>query len=178
MSLWTDRDAKRFASKFVAKQGLGGCWRWRASTSTDGYGVFYFAGRMVRAHRVSYSLTFGDISVGLTIDHLCRVRDCVNPAHLEAVTIKENSLRGETINADHASRTHCPAGHPLEGDNLSSWQLERGRRMCLTCNREHARARATVMRKAAVHLGLGWKAYVRTYGGSRRTAEQVLEGTL
>ncbi len=73
------------------------CWLWKGGM-TRGYGVYaVWRGnryRNTRAHRVAYELTIGFIPVGLEIDHLCRVRNCVNPAHLEAVTHRENILRG------------------------------------------------------------------------------------
>jgi hypothetical protein len=84
---------ERFWSK-VDKSGPNGCWLWTASArGASGYGQFYWNGSMVGAHRVAYELCKGPVPDGLSIDHLCCVRLCVNPDHLEAVTCAENNLR-------------------------------------------------------------------------------------
>ena len=85
------------------------------------------------AHRVAYEKAYGPIPEGLVIDHLCRNGLCVNPEHLEAVTRKENILRGEGACAQNARKTHCKRGHELIPENL----IERsdGRRDCLLCDR-------------------------------------------
>jgi hypothetical protein len=113
-----------------------GCWIWWGRCTEDGYGMFGTPYK--RAHRVAYEIFKGAIPDGLQIDHLCRVRRCVNPEHLEAVTSKENTLRGETITGLNAQKTHCPQGHPLEGDNL---YLYNGKRSCKECRRNHTRKR-------------------------------------
>ncbi len=71
-----------------------GCWRWTGSVTPQGYGMFAFSDEGKRAHRVMYELLVGPIPEGLTLDHLCRVRHCVNPEHLEPVTLAENVRRG------------------------------------------------------------------------------------
>jgi hypothetical protein len=128
-----------------------GCWIWWGRCTEDGYGMFGTPYK--RAHRVAYEIFKGAIPDGLQIDHLCRVRRCVNPEHLEAVTSKENTLRGETITGLNAQKTHCPQGHPLEGDNL---YLYNGKRSCKECRRNHTRKR----RNAASRLGKRPPAYM------------------
>ena len=64
-----------------------GCWEWTGSLAQKGYGVIFYGGKPEGAHRVSYEMRYGKIPVGLELDHLCRVRNCVNPDHLEAVTL-------------------------------------------------------------------------------------------
>lgn len=81
--------------------------------------------------------------------HLCRVRHCVNPAHMEPVTIRQNVLRGEGNAAQNARKTHCVHGHPLEGDNLKV--TPKGWRVCLTCRRERKRQRRAKLQVAAQH---------------------------
>jgi hypothetical protein len=106
------------------------CWVWQLRVDRDGYGRT--DGRL--AHRVSYETHRGPIPEGLTIDHLCRIRACVNPGHLEAVTMAENVRRGESFAALNARKTHCPQGHPLSGPNL---MVERnGARRCRACRAE------------------------------------------
>jgi len=94
--------------------------------------------RYVRAHRYSYEAFVGPIPEGLTLDHLCRVRNCVNPEHLEPVSLKENLLRGDSSPAHNARKTHCMRGHALSGDNLYI-NPGTGYRACRTCLRERAR---------------------------------------
>lgn len=105
------------------------CFPWLGPVTPKGYGrvKFYRVGGMFYAHRVAYSLTRGPIPDGLTIDHTCRNRRCCNPEHLEPVTSRVNTLRGEGITAQLARKALCKHGHELSGDA--------GRRVCRTCQR-------------------------------------------
>lgn len=93
------------------------CWLWQGSLTHDGYGHFGFGGKVVRAHRWFYEQIRGLIPVGLTLDHLCRVRRCVNPWHLEAVINKINVLRGNGRAAKAARQLYCVHGHKFSGRN-------------------------------------------------------------
>src|SRR5438105_2573404 len=108
------------------------CWLWTASTANGGYGAFVLNDVIVRAHRFAYELLVGPIPEGLQLDHLCRVRHCVNPAHLEPVTQQENIRRGE-----RATATHCPNGHEYTPENtqIRTGAHRPGTRVCLTCKR-------------------------------------------
>lgn len=121
----------------------GGCWEW-TGTVVNGYGQIRRGGKdlpKAKTHRVSYELAYGPIPDGLTIDHLCRNQICVNPAHLEAVDIRENILRGNGPTARQARQTHCKHGHPLSGDNVAIRNRPGGGRRCRTCQRELMRRR-------------------------------------
>jgi hypothetical protein len=129
--------ADRFWGK-VRKGPGAACWPWAASLTEHGYGRFYYRGRVMMAHRFSWLLAHGPVADGLMLDHLCRNRRCVNPAHLEVVTNRENLLRGETFAARNAEKTHCPQGHSLSGPNL--YVCPRGKRQCRSCRRSQLRA--------------------------------------
>lgn len=131
-----ERSAGRFVSlepadRFWAKvemEPTSGCFIWMGKRKPNGYGVFWLdEERVVYAHRFAYELAKGPIPVGLQIDHLCRVRACVNASHLEAVSQQENLHRGEGIAAQHARKTHCKWGHHLALIGPLKW------RRCQTC---------------------------------------------
>lgn len=129
---------ERFTSKYEIDPASG-CWNWTAYVAPNGYGRFMYEGFPRVAHRVAYELTCGPVPDGLELDHLCRNRACVNPSHLEPVTRRENLLRGNTITAAHAARTHCKNGHPLTEDNLLGGASRARGRFCKTCARDRQR---------------------------------------
>lgn len=109
-----------------------GCWTWTAAKIRTGYGRFSIGvGNHVYAHRFAYEDLVGPIPDGLTLDHLCKNRACVNPKHLEPVSLRDNILRGDSPSAAHARKTHCPEGHPYEGNNLLR---SGGSRRCRICH--------------------------------------------
>jgi hypothetical protein len=109
-----------------------GCWQWMGAVGLNGYGKVHINYKNLLPHRVIYELFKGKITNGLTIDHLCRNRLCVNPEHLEAVSLKENILRSNSITAKQARQTHCIRNHPLFGSNL--YITPDKRRQCKICN--------------------------------------------
>ncbi len=115
-----------------------GCWLWIGSAYSNGYGQMGFKGRSHLAHRLSYQAHIGPIPDGLTIDHLCRVRCCINPAHLEAVTQSVNVSRG-IVSTDHAwgppRKTHCPKGHAYDPTHRSKL----GQSICRACGLAQAK---------------------------------------
>lgn len=108
------------------------CWIWKAYKNKDGYGQFEYNNTKIKPHRFTYELLEGRIPVGLELDHLCRNAACVNPAHLDVVTHKENVRRGLSGWVD-AIKTHCPRGHEYNEENTRMYNNER---YCRTCNRE------------------------------------------
>jgi hypothetical protein len=129
---------EEFERKFWARvERTSRCWLWMGPLY-NGYGRVGYKGTSSNPHRVSYMLLKGPIPRGLQVDHLCRVRNCVNPAHLELVTPRENTFRGVSLSVLNASKTHCPKGHPYSSANTykDAW----GHRHCRTCGREKAAA--------------------------------------
>lgn len=116
------------------------CWVWTKAKVEGGYGASWDGRRVRGAHRISYDRHVGRIPESLDLDHLCRVRDCINPAHLEPVTRKVNLARG--LNANLA-KTHCPSGHEYTPDNTYVLPSRPNARYCKACRREYqARRRA------------------------------------
>jgi len=107
-------------------------WHYTHTLTAHGYGIFHHEGRSVLAHRFAYEDQVGPIPAGLEVDHLCAVRSCVRPAHLEPVTHAENLRRAG------ARKTHCPQGHPYSDENT---RLYKRMRFCITCKREYDKRR-------------------------------------
>lgn len=106
---------ERFWPK-VNKQTPTGCWQWLGG-KTKGYGQFYLGGRVEKAHRACLIILGKQLNPFLTIDHLCRNKACVNPKHLEEVTIRMNILRTDNNAAVNARKTHCKWGHEFTKEN-------------------------------------------------------------
>lgn len=115
---------------------LGPCWLWTGAL-IDGYGVWWLERRNRPAHVSSFiAFTQRPIPSGLQLDHLCRVRRCCNPEHLEPVTGRENVLRGRGLAAVNAAKTACLQGHPLDETNT---YIHDGKRSCKSCRIEAVR---------------------------------------
>lgn len=120
------RDKERFLTK-INKTAT--CWLWIAGKNIrDGYGKFWLDNKLKSAHRVSYEFFKGPIPEGLDLDHLCRVRHCVNPDHLEPVTAYENMRRSPFFNGN---KTHCIRGHEFNKRNTIF--MNDGHRKCNKC---------------------------------------------
>ena len=128
---------ERFEEKYRVQ--LNGCWVWTGSTNGGGYGELRIGGRKVYAHRFSVESTTGrPIPVGMQIDHLCRNHACVNPVHLEIVSLKENVRRGAGVGPrPERQRDRCNNGH-LYADNTYIRPDGKGRN-CVQCVRVRSR---------------------------------------
>lgn len=113
-----------------------GCHIWLGAT-VNGYAKLRYEKKLYLVHRLVYERAFGKITQGLEIDHLCRVRCCINVHHLEPVTKYENQIRGNTLTYWNLLKTHCPLGHPYAGSNLI--RQPRGARACRKCMNDNRR---------------------------------------
>lgn len=140
-----DRLPNRIRNKIVEApcpiDGLeGDCWLWQGHTY-QGYGSVTYDYRSRKVHVLVFELLIGQRIIGLTLDHLCRVRRCCNPQHLEQVTCKVNILRGVGLAAVNAVKTHCKYGHALTPENTAVFKgphhgrIEAIERSCRICNR-------------------------------------------
>lgn len=141
----------RDVENYFTPEPNSGCWLWLGSIDTDGYGTFCYTADQprtrIKAHRAVWQFFRGEVADKMTLDHLCRNRCCVNPQHLEPVTLRENLRRGFGSPAINARRTHCKQGHLLSGENL--FYTKGGKeRHCKICNRKNAREYARAKRRA------------------------------
>jgi len=133
----------RFWSHVDRSGDIFACWPWTGAIEKTGYGRVKHDGKVRLAHRVAYSIAKGAVPGGLHVDHLCRNRRCCNPAHLEAVTQRENTLRGNSPNAIGHRTNRCRRGHDL----TRARRTNTGGRDCRQCKalrnrRSRARRRA------------------------------------
>lgn len=149
---WKDAaDISRIAGRLVVDAETG-CWLWPGA-KWNGYGKAGLGGKQVHVHRFIYGQTRREIE-GLTLDHLCRVRACANPAHLEPVSLRENVQRSWRSDAPrpnrNAEKTACPQGHPY--DETNTYITKSGGRKCRTCIREAKRSERTRRFRARVYM--------------------------
>lgn len=116
-----------------------GCLLWTGGRNHKGYGYIGVNGRHARVHRLMYELFVGPIPDGMQLDHLCRVRHCASPSHLEAVTCRENVLRGDSGfskggKGRNSGKTHCDSGHEFTEANTYI-NPGSGSRTCRICRR-------------------------------------------
>jgi hypothetical protein len=168
---------ERFHKKYEVDPDTG-CWVWTGAKSHGGYGKLCAGGvgNYMGAHRWAYIHLVGPIPDGLHLDHLCRNPPCVNPAHLEPVTCRENLLRGVGPSAQHAAKTHCPQGHAY--DEANTYVKPRtGIRVCRACNRQRDRERASRRRDQERAANADLALIADTLGdlGGWRTGREVTE---
>jgi|SRR6266436_10149715 len=138
---WTKVDMNGPKKPWMRKR----CWIWRAFLTKKGYASITFRSKKTYAHILSYLIHIGPIGEGLEIDHKCRTTNCIRPSHLQAITHRENMLRGNTIVTMQTARTHCPKNHPLSGENLYVYAGKRG---CFICRREQSNSYNKLHRKS------------------------------
>lgn len=145
----------RFWAKVAPFSGPGGCWHWMAYVDSRGYARFYLDGVSRTGHSVAYTRLIGPVPHGLELDHLCRLRSCVHPLHLEAVTRAVNVARGLSPlmgpmrGLRQLAKTHCPSGHEYAGYNLIRKCPGDGRerRACRACKNADAQRRRMVLQQ-------------------------------
>ena len=174
MNIGDPRLPERFWAK-VEPEPNTGCWLWTASLSSGGYGQFMIrpSPKPERAHRLAYETLVGPIPEGLELDHLCRVRSCCNPSHLEAVTHRENVLRGTSPYASAARKTHCDHGHPLDS---TRWKgRKRTIRCCSVCvARQKYEAQIRYRAKHKDDVTAKTRAYNKEYKRRKREEKRCL----
>lgn len=124
---------QRFLRCIGNRESRKECWPWLGHTDPKGYGRFKTGGKYHSAHRMAYELLVGPIPLGLTIDHLCRNHSCVNPYHLEVVSLRENILRSDNMAGRYARRATCSRGHSFDPPN--GYLRKDGARGCHACDR-------------------------------------------
>lgn len=133
----------------VMHEPMTGCWLFTGRLDDNGYPRLLVEGLNAYAHRFSYEHHVGSVPAGLHLDHICRNRPCVNPAHLEAVTCRVNVLRGESPGAKAVRSNECKRGHSL--NNAYSWG---GKRQCRTCRQIRQRALHAVTQRDRNRTGM------------------------
>lgn len=127
-------DLTAWLNERVVRDGFTDCWHWALSTTQDGYAKGQFDGKLrTSLHKRVYERVVGPVTAGLDLDHLCRNRRCLNPAHLEPVTRQENLARGRNAQRD---KTHCIRGHAFTPENTkfrTTGVKKHVSRVCLTC---------------------------------------------
>ena len=151
-----------------------GCWLRRGAKRTyKPYSMMRIDGRAVKAHRIAWVAANGLDVPSEVIDHTCGNPPCVNPDHLDAISNRENVLRGTQPMAQQARQTHCKHGHPLVEGNLRK-TAQNGHRQCVTCSLQAAKEQRQALKAAANVLGMSQRKYTATYGFSAQEALEVV----
>lgn len=135
MEYLTSKEADRFKSRYVVNSK--GCWVWQGSLDKDGYGTFFLRGAPRRAHRVGYYSVHGEIKDGNVVNHVCRNPSCVNPQHLQSITVLENNIKDTTsITYINSQKVTCPKGHSYDKTVTYAGKTQR---VCTVCYNEAKR---------------------------------------
>jgi len=136
-------EVRRFLSFVELPDSVHECWIWIGGREPKGYGIFALLGRQIRAHRYAYECAIGPILPGLVLHHRCSQRACVNPAHLEPMTVEENSRIGGDLSFSPRS-SRCRRGHWLDANNARITQF--GTKRCRRCERDRYEQALTKLR--------------------------------
>lgn len=143
-------NAQEKLDKYSVPEPNSGCVLWLGTTNPKGYGRVYHQGRTHNAHRLAWETKQGPIPEGLTVDHLCRVRSCVNIGHMEIVPNRINVLRGVGLTAINASKAICKRGHDFTPENThrrnDKYQSSRDCRACRRIVDRRRRAKERLQR--------------------------------
>lgn len=124
------------------------CWFWDGPVNRNGYSRTTIDGRTIVLHRLIYQIVKGPLTKKKVLDHLCRERRCCNPDHLQPVTAKENTRRGESGPGRNARKATCKRGHKLSGANVRIRKKKGGtERVCKACKRERESERRWKLRR-------------------------------
>lgn len=142
----------RMWSRVDKSAGPDRCWLWGGPVIPSGYGYIGLNYRHVYVHRLVYEEAHGPIPDGMQIDHVkewgCEHRNCVNPAHLQPVTIQENQLRSDSFSGINGRKTHCIRDHEFTPENTITTPARPNRRNCRTCRNDRRRAADSMSRAA------------------------------
>jgi hypothetical protein len=140
---------ERFMEK-VDKRGPKECWPFMSSIGKSGCGRFFYHGQCRDAYKIGYELLVGPIPEDKHLHHICENRRCVNPAHLEVVSVRDHFVNRSPkhITYINSRKTHCPQGHPLVDGNLVKFRQNKNQRVCLICTRKRVRECQQRRRKA------------------------------
>lgn len=125
-------------SRVIFIRGLDECWEWPQKTNRNGYGIVRVGRKTFMVHKLMYPMGW-EMEEGEVLDHKCSIGGCGTPRHLEPVSVRENTLRGEGPTAQNARKTECPRGHKYDAQNTKIRPC--GRRQCLACSRKGSKQR-------------------------------------
>jgi hypothetical protein len=169
----TEEEAKRFEDKVIRGEGEE-CDVWVAGKSLNGYGRFLLRGKKKGAHVIAWQRAnkrLADPSRSMVIAHICEVKDCVKPSHLDQQSQQQNLLYADSsVYAKNRAKTHCPKGHVLIEENCRPDKWAQGTRACQVCHREKG-AQVKAAREA---LGITLREYVSLYGQGMAAATAII----
>lgn len=133
-----------------------GCWLWLRGCNSDGYACMTVGITSTRVHKWAYEKYKHIVPTKMTLDHLCRVRSCVNPDHLDCISNWENSFRGDTLTGINARKTHCKNGHEFTAQNTEVYKTKNRKwsngiiRRCKICRRIYNKQWKTNFKKGKI----------------------------